>query len=373
MENLQYIEVKEPLFFFSRLDRYTPTTAKFIPYGQKETTLLTEEALSGYLSGQGVTNFSSQRNCLWDIGAQVPEDYESLRRADNNHSSYWNYGYVHGIEYPQNFWNLDGDLGEILEEVGSIDPDFLVGITKSIMPDLLADEGRFTEFLSNNGSLKLLYDIDDKRQDLPPFPDEDNWDSTAYEAFCDASMGILNEIEAKNVAGDLKDIIINYIATQDNDEAKRSINNINLGIIRKIVPKNDKVDGYIIDGYLTMEVYKAKKQAFFVGNICDVLERHMDNKGLLPDDIDPPPSLPIENFPTQMKPGMPSYWLGGVENPESTFRELGGGYFHLGMAWISAKGGRSKIESDMIIDPPDGDEFQKLRSKISAVIPENDL
>ena len=107
--------------------------------------------------------------------------------------------------------------------------------------------------------------------------------------------------------------------------------------------------------------------------MCEVLELHIEGEGLLPDDIESSPSLPIDNFPTVMKPGMPSYWLGGVENPESTFMSPGGGYLHLGMAWIKAKGGISKIESDMIINPPDKDILQDLRSKSSSNAPVLDV
>ena len=118
-----YIQSTEPLFFLDRLDRFSPLTYKFFSFGSRVTTPLTQNELIDIILENNDQNreIIHRRLAGSHIGHGVRNN-DTYYNADNNHSLYWESGFVHNIPRPLTFWNLDDDFKTILEEALNIDP-----------------------------------------------------------------------------------------------------------------------------------------------------------------------------------------------------------------------------------------------------------
>jgi hypothetical protein len=83
----QYVTFDEPLFFLDRLDRFSPLTSKFISYGPRVITPMTQSELVKCILGFEIPDrrVLDRGISARDIGLGVPDVADYLD-ADSNHS-----------------------------------------------------------------------------------------------------------------------------------------------------------------------------------------------------------------------------------------------------------------------------------------------
>ncbi len=366
MHNEQYLTSSETLYYLDRLDRYTPLTAKYIRTGTAIITPLTQDELIPVILGEIEMTGETINRELHKAGCSCGgKTYDDIKDHDNNHSIHWDNGYVHAVGREITFWNLDDDLRNVLDEAFSIDEKIGAKLLYAYVFDIMKDDKKFIGALSQYGDLDFMQWLDERRGELPPAPDMDNYDQdiaqTYYDALNDIILAPLSKMTQYN--DDIKELIIRVISKNDQiaDNLKR---NVMRCFVNDVFPLNDKAEGYIINGYKTMVPNDARRGAVYVGNIVDVLKNYKAGTDLIRDDeIEKASSLgkgAKENlYPTAMQRGMPSDWLTECPykdlrfEPKQEYPRLS----YLNLCFIEYD---FELEKDAVFDEPELEELSKI-------------
>ncbi len=371
MSDKQYLTSDETLYFLDRLDRYTPLTAKFISMGNDVITPLTQDELIPVIIDEIEMTDETVSRMLHKAGCSCGgRTYESVKNHDNNHSIHWDDGYVHAIGREITFWNLDDDLGNVFDEAFSINDKIGATLLRGYVFDIMDNDEKFLEALTQYSDLDFMQWLDEKRGKLPPAPDMDNYDpdiaQTYYDALDDMILTPLSEITQYN--DDIKDLIVRVIAKNDEtaDDLKRSVMRC---LTDDVFPLNDKAEGYIINGYKTMASNDARRGAVYVGNIVNALRCHDQGLDLIEDHkIKAAAVLGSDakhnKYPTAMHHSMPSDWLSDGPYEELKFKSKQE-YPQLCSLGIHLMGHDIEVEKDTVFDEPDFKQFNALRAKVA--------
>ena len=382
MSTERYITPDENLYFFCRLDRYTPMTARFISWGADVTTPLTQKELSAVMREDFVSDHETINRQLHRLGCNTAikaysdgPHYEHYKASDHNHSGFWDNAFVHTLGRTATFWNLDGDSEAILDEAFTINPQVGAEFIHSYLFDLIEDDTKFTELQSAHADLVFMQWFDERRAELPEGPDPNNYDPNVASQYYDALDTVIFDALTKTTEfnDDIKTLLAEGTSAE-NDPEGRLRDKIIRTILREIFPLNQKADGYILNGYRTMVPADAMRDAIYVGNITEVLELLSSGATLLPDDqpVIRPSDITGKNYPSEMKRGMQSDWLTGGPYPELEFQPKTE-YPQMGRIDILDTGYDFENEQNAVTQVPDSDQwwaFIQKRTRQEAPEPE---
>lgn len=384
----QYILSDEPLFFVDRLDRFSPLTCKFFSFGADVVTPLTQNELIDIILGNNEQSHTIIKRQLAEshIMAGV-RDASSYYNADNNHSGFWESGFVHNIPRPLTFWNLDDDFENVLKEAFDIDHTIAAGLIRSIVFDLLDGESSLVEALQHHPDNAFLHWLDEKSQDLPPKPDKENFNPDEQTKFYDAvDAQIFEPLTHKT---ELNDAIIELCVEKAKTDDHYKVTTLESHIIHGVFPNNSKADGYIINGFKTLIPNDAMRGAIYVGNVCEILQKHKQGQALLDIENDENPytlrdeALQHNLYPSKMVNSMASDWItgtrftkshpdysishGSMEDafdmsllPKTEYPQIG----ELSLLQIGCR--RQDVEPDVVVNSPKYDDLLNLRRTMKA-------
>jgi len=316
----QYKRTTEPLFFLDRLDRFSPLTCKFFSFGAHVTTPMTQnEIVSVIIHGGDSSRESLNRRLAVSHIMAGFRDANLYYKADNNHSGYWESGFVHCIPRPLTFWNLDDDFETVLKECFEINPTIGASFARNVIFELLEAEN-LTKALLASPDNKFLHWLDQKRSLLLDEPDTSSSDYRPEET--DTYYGAVEETIFSQLAKtqDYNAELIELLSAKAKIDIHYKITILKNYVASDIFPQNDKADGYIINGYKTLMPNDAMRGAIYVGNICQVIQDHRSGKKLIDsgDDIETfirsvygvrDQELKNNQYPTIMTNGMASDWI----------------------------------------------------------------
>ncbi len=358
MTDNQYVIFGEPLYYMCRLDRYSPITSRFISWGAEVATPLTQEELVKYIVGDFKGNHQTLKRRLHDARPESRlEEPENYHCADNNHSGYWSYGFVHALGRSVSFWNLDGDYESVVREAFKVDPLAGAMLLRLHLLDVMEKDSTFIEALQKHSDLNFMHWLDQQRHTLPPEPDFDNYDVEQVDAYYNAVdekiFDVLSQTSKYN-----EDFIQIILRTP---EIKNDILN---SFVENIFPQNDQAEGYILNGFRTMIPSDAMRGAIFMGNICQVLEKNMLGQPLI-STIDTPPLITNEalSYPTTMSPLMPSDYLTNGPFEDLKFRPKQN-YPTFGWLTLLETGYTKDLEMGAIFNPASNEEFRILKAQL---------
>ncbi len=370
MSSEQYIKSTEVLYFLDRLDRYTPMTAKFISMGKDITTLFTQQELIPVITEDFEPSDITRDRGLERAGTNS-HNLRDYQHADNNHSIFWNDEFVHAVGRSITFWNLDDDLKNLLGEAFNINPTIGHSLIRYYLSEIIEDDTKFIEALSEYSDSKLMHWLDGKRSELPPTPDPNHYEESIFNAYYEVCNKIIFEplSQTTEYNKEIQEILLKEISKGGSEGFRLKEATIRF-LIRDIFPLNEKVEGYIQDGYKTIGPSDARRGAVYVGNINNVLISHIENNPLITQDIiDNSPLITNEArtglYPTDMRNGMCSDFL--TEGPhEKLHFESKTAYPQLSMGEIMVRMGYDKkTEEQAEIDSPSPQIFDLLCRQVS--------
>lgn len=374
-----YIEVSETLYYLCRLDRYTPITSKYISWGKDVVTPLTQDELIGVILGNYEPSEEMDQR-FYEIGVQDLYKEPNNFQADNNHSGYWKYGYVHALGRRTKYWNLDAPLSGILKDVATIDRMEIVRLAREVLMELVEQDSLRVTYMERNPDLDLFEWLEKKMEMLPFSPNSQNCDAAPAEDFYDAIDEIvLGSLKAdESYDQELITLITMYCSDPNisRDEQIWRLDNLKQEIVYAVFPKNKEADGYYIKGLRTMIPSDAMRGAVYIGNICDVLEQHLAGQLLIEDrpiEEIAAKAYPIINFtyPEEMQKAMPSDWLSGGPYAELSFTPHKE-YPQIGIISVMLMGYDADTEKNAVCDPSTWERFYELQEQYKNAAPRFD-
>ncbi len=374
MNKNQYVTPEGPLYYFCRLDRYTPSMARFISWGTEIATPMTQAEIVAIIRENFESTRQTNKRGFPHVGCERGlEVIRDFNQSDNNHSGFWKYGYVHTIGRPVSFWNLDADFDAVIREALSISPSSAKDLIHELLYTLAEQEPKRIELLTQFPDMAFLKWLDEKCTGLPPAPDPENYDEDVANDFYNAiADNICNALaDETRFNGDIARLLVFETTKPDGDGQRFKANTLNI-IISYILPLNKNAEGYIVDGYYTMKPVDAMRGAIFVGNICDVMQTYLAGEPLLsgkkPAGIYAHFKDRIKNgdYPAQMSNGMPSDWLTNGPHPTLAFVP-GQEYPQISGFDLGEAGYEAKSEYHAVFAPPDPDVLRELKQKAVLV------